>query len=232
MAIEQVYGTPGVRAPRTADYRRILRQGDYTFFAGGGIIAATYTRDTGNSGDVDILRPGLLMGKRSSGGLWANSIIGVANGAVSAGATSITVAAAVVTELVRRVGASGTFKLIGPAVANTAPVVTETITYSAASGTTITCTATVNAFVTGSFLCPTDGSETMRSFLPDGFNTKVTDQDGTSTDTEWGQIPVAGVIDASQLINWPTDTALQAFIMSRLNDLSGGQFVFDHVYVA
>ena len=230
MAIEQVYGLPGVRAPRTASSRIILRQGEYTFLAQGGVINGATARDAGNTGDLDNLRAGLLMGKITSGGQWSPSIIGVTTNAEAIGSTSIEASAATVTELAR-LAASGTFTLVGPAIAG-GPAVSETVTYSAASGTTITVTAITNAFIAGSFICPNDGSQTPRSFIPDGFPLKVTDQDGTSQDVEFPQIPIAGCIVSSQLINWPTDIGLQAWIVNRLNEVSGGKFVFDHGYVA
>lgn len=228
-----VPGLPGIRAAKTASHRRILRQGDYTFLAGVVNIDGTKARDTGNTGDLDVLRPGLPMGYATSGGLWSNSIMGLTNAAAAVGATSITLTSAAATELNRRVGASGTFKLTGPPSA-AGTVVTETVTYSAVNTTTgvATVTAITNAFISGSFVQPTDGSERPRSFIPDGFSTiKATDNDGTSlASVEWPTVPVAGVIDASQLLFWPSDTSLQAWLVARLNDASGGQFVFDHHY--
>lgn len=230
-----VPGLPGMRAARTAAHRTILRQGDYTFYAGGGTIAGGCSRDPGNTSYVDRLRAGLLMGKISSVvnslgtvGHWAPSILGLTTNAEAIGATTIEASAAVVTELVRRCGASGTFTLVGPPSAN-GVVASETVTYSAASGTAITATAIANAYVAGSFICPTDGSQTPMSFLPDGWELKVTDLDGASQDQPWGQIPIGGVIDSSQLINWPSDTSLRTWIVNRLNDIPLGKFVFDHL---
>lgn len=231
MPLYDVPGLPGARAARTSDYRRILRQGEYTFLAGGVTIDGTKARDTGNTGDLDVLRPGLLMGRITSGGKWANSVIGLLSAAAAAGATSITLTAAAAVELNRRVGASGTFKLTGPPSAN-GVVVTETVTYSAVNTSTgvVTVTALVNAFIANSFVQPTDGSEQPRSFLPDGFPTvKATDNDGANlSSVEWAQVPVAGIIDSSQLISWPSDTSLRSWLVNRINDAAGGQFVFDH----
>jgi hypothetical protein len=231
-----VPGLPGMRAARTASHRTILRGGMYAFLSGGKTIAGGASRDPGNTSDVDVLRAGLLMGKISSVvnslgtvGFFAPSILGVTTNAEAIGATSIEASAAVITELVRRCGTTGTFKLTGPPSA-AGVVATETVTYSAASGTTITATAIVNAYVAGSFIQPTDGSETPLSFIPDGFSLKVTDLDGTSTDIEWPNLPIGGELDASQLINWPSDTSLQRWIVNRLCDVPGGKFVFDHIF--
>src|SRR5262245_22792973 len=120
-----VVGLPGIRAARTASYRNVFRQGDYNYLAQGRIINGTKSADSTNTGDTRYLRAGLLMGKISATGLYANSVIGVTTAAAAAAATTITVGAATVTELVRRVGSTGTFKLTGPTVAN-GPVLSET----------------------------------------------------------------------------------------------------------
>jgi len=225
-----VVGLPGVRSGITSSHRNVLRQGEYSFLAQGKIIDGSLSRDPGNTGDVDCLRAGLLMGKITSGGKYAPSMFGVTTNAEAVGSTSIEAAAGVITELVRRVGSTGTFKLVGPPTAN-GSVASETVTYSAASGTTITVTAIVNAYVAGSFIMATDGSETPITFIPDGYPLKVTDSSGSSVSSvEFPQVPVGGILDASQLINWPSDTSLQSWIINRLNDAAGGKFVFDHVY--
>lgn len=233
-----VPGLPGVRASRTASHRVVLRQGDYTFLAQGGVVSGGCSRDPGNTSYVDRLRAGLLMGiitgavnSLGVAGQWAPSILGLTTNAEAIGSTAIEASAAVVTELVRRCGATGTFKLTGPAAAN-GVVATETVTYSAGSGTAITVTAIANAYVAGSFIQPTDGSETPKSFMPDGWELKTTDMDGASIDVPFPQIPVGGVIDSSQLLLWPSDTSLRTWMINRLNDIPGGKFVFDSFMTA
>lgn len=222
MANNQVLGLPGPKTAREATYRVVTATGTLQFLPTGKIISGAVSRDPLNTGYLHTLRPGLLMGKITSGGEYAPSIIGVTTNAEASGSTSIEAAAAVVTELVRRVGSSGTFTLTGPPSAN-GTVVSETVTYSAASGTTITVTAITAAFVAGSFIQPTDGSQTPVTFIPDGTGIKVTDDTEANIDQEFPQVPVAGQIDSSQLINWPSDTSLQAWIEARLPF-----FVFDH----
>ena len=231
MTILPVWGLPGIRAIQTATPKIIFKGGYIPVdLPQGKIIHGATSRDPSNTPDVGTLRPGLLMGKRTADSFYSPSILGVANGAVAAAASSITVAAAVVTELVRRVGSSGTFKLTGPPTA-AGVVQTETVTYSAASGTTITVTATSNAYVTGSFLQPTDGSETPLTLIPDGTGIHVVDTDGvTSLDVPFPEMPIGGLLIASAIINWPSDTSLQRWIANRLNDVPGGKFTFDTVY--
>ncbi len=222
-------GPPGIVNSAFTAARVVFRQRSEMFLAGGRSIDGTKSRDPGNT-PVTVLRPGLLMGKITTGGLYAPSVFGVTTNAEAIGSTSIEASAAVITELVRRQGASGTFKLTGPPTAN-GVVATETVTYSAASGTTITATAIANAYVAGSFIQPTDGSETPRSLIPDwdGYGLKVVDSDGTSySQVDFPKLPVSGILYASQILPaWPTDTSLQQWIEARFNDVFGGQWVFD-----
>jgi len=224
-------GPPGiVNGPFTAA-RVVFRQRSEMFLAGGKSIDGVASRDAGNT-PITVLRPGLLMGKITATGLYAPSVIGVTTNAEAAGSTSIEAAAAVVTELIRRQGTTGTFKLTGPPAAN-GVVATETVTYSAASGTTITVTAIANAYVAGSMIQPTDGSETPRTFIPDwdGYGLKVVDGDGTSyASIDFPKFPVAGIVYSAQLLPWPADTSLRAWIVARLNDAFGAQLVFDGYY--
>lgn len=234
-----VGGMPRMADAVTATHRIVFRDGVMTGdLSGGKIISGACSRDPGNTGDINVLRPGLLMGKivtqvNSLGtvGHYAPSVLGVTTNAEAVGATSIEAAAGVITELVRRCGASGTFKLVGAGIAG-GPVQVETVTYSAASGTTITATAIANNFLAGSFICPTDGSEDPLTLIPDGYGVNVFDVDGsTAIVTPFAQLPVAGVIIAANVLPaWPSEASMKAWIASRLDRAGGGKFVFDHTY--
>jgi hypothetical protein len=230
MPLPPIFNVPGVQSDRTATQRRVMKQSTYEMIAGGGVINGATARDPGNTSDVDKLRAGMLMGLITATDQWSPSLFGVTTNAEAVGATTIEAAAGVITELVRRVGASGTFLMVGPPTAN-GVVDSETVTYSAASGTAITATALTKAFVAGSFIMPNDGSQNMISLIPDGYPVKVTDGDAASIDVEWPCIPIGGVLDSSQIVNWPSDTSLQAYIMARLNGGGGSRFVFDHVFM-
>ncbi len=226
---------PGIGSLRTASHRALFLQKSETFLAGGKLIDGTLARDPGNTPDVAVLRIGLIMGKVTSSGYYANSILDTLISGGTAGSVALTISAAGAVELVRRQGASGTFNITGPAVAN-GTINTETVTYSAVNTTTgvITCTGTVNPYVAGSFIQPTDGSQVPLNFIPDtqGYGIYVLDQDGVSLATvEFPRFPVSGIVAASQLLPvWPTDTSLQNWLLSRFNDVFGGQFVFDAAY--
>lgn len=243
MTIENVIGMPGLRDARVADQRRILRQGDYTYLAGGGVIDGALARDSGNTGYLTTLRAGTLLGKITSGGKYAPAILGVSTGAEIATATTVTVSAAQATEIVRRVGATGTLLFIGPpSAAGTVAAFTET--YSAVDTATgiITCSALDAALIAGSFVCANDGSAYPMTFVPEstthGWGIEVQDRDGNDLDVPLDRLPIAGVIDSSQLLLWPTDTSLQSWITGQLNGETTdtglgkgrGKFVQDYVY--
>lgn len=232
MSESYIPGQPGVRTAKTAAHRRVFLQGGPLpqFIAKNILIDGSKSRDPGNTGDLDVLRPGVLMGKITSGGLWAPSAYGLTTNAEAIGSTAIEATAAVVTELVRRGGASGTFKLIGPPTAGGA-VSVETVTYSAASGTTITVTALVNAFVAASIIAPVDGSEYPQSFVPDGWGIKVTDSDNsTNLTVEFPQVPIAGIVDFAQLLPAVSDASLKQWVIAQLTSQGMGNFTFNTNY--
>lgn len=347
---------PGIGTSRTSTPRTVLlthgaiEAGDT--LPGGGVISGAASRDPLNA-HPHVLQAGLLMGKITASGKYAPSVIGVLSAAYDASAdtTSITVSAATATELVRRQGSSGTFKLTGPPTA-AGVVQTVTVTYSAVNTTTgvitltaldvdvdevhtitndaaitggvvdityytsagvpvhvttpwdtdwattmaawnvastaaatvvageasvgavMTGTATVqvltfsgvgfaalapselsavdvgsatgpeyatvaqttaaaeasgagsNDFVAGSLVQPTDGSETVLTFLVDSNGYRVTDIDAVSIDIPFRDIPVRGMLDASQILNYGSDASIQAHIKAALRAPSLG-YVFD-----
>lgn len=328
-------GMPGLTTESLAYDRRLGGNGYFQWIPGGGVIDGTKTRDVYNTTDVTRLQAGLLMGKVTSGGKWAPSTMGL-TGAAYASGTSLTVSSAAATELARRVGASGTFKLTGPPTAS-GTVRTLTVTYSAISGTTVTITAltvnevqTVNLvtaatagslrlivqkvdgtyaltpavaysatdatllaslqtaldtatgvtngivataiaatdtdlgfvltysgtgyagntwalaevhtlftgntganvvrtttgvdgrFISGSVIQPTDGSETVLSFLPPDW-ARILPSNGTS-DIPFSHIPAGGEVDTTRLLPAVSDSSLKEWIRDSLNDK--GQFIF------
>ncbi len=226
-----ITGLPGIRSSKTANHKTVFR-GSYIpdILPQGRVIDGLLSRDPTNTTTITNLQPGLLLGKVTATGYYAPSIIGPTTGAAAVGATTLTVGAATVTELVRRFGASGTFTLLGPPAAS-GVVQSETVTYSAASGTTVTCTATVNPYISGAFILPADGSQEPLTFIPDGYGIPVADQDGSIVSTvQFAEMPISGCIQVAQLVNWPTDTSLQAWIFARLNGVAGGHFTSDGRY--
>lgn len=226
---------PGKQTGPSAGYRRVLRSGEGIPVPGYCIVDGSQSRDPLNTGDLDTLRGGMIIGQRSANELYAPSILGVTTAAYDADGsanTSLTVSAFTATELNRRIGSSGTFKLTGPPTA-AGTVATQTITYSEVNTTTgvITISAGSADAVSGSFIQPNDGSETMLAILVEETGLKVRDYDDNDVDVEAAAIVgvQGGAVDASQIINWPSDTSLQAYIRDQLNN--NGQFVFDYAFV-
>lgn len=225
-------GMPGVSAERISKHRTVTADGYLEFLPGGVILDGAKTRDPDNpdaatdSTAVTRLRAGLLLGKVAATGKYANSVIGVTQGAYASGATSITVTPTEAAEIVRRVGATGNLLFIGPPTAG-GTVATITQAFSAVNTTTgvITITSLGANLIAGAFVSDTDGSATPLTFTPDGWEIPLP-ADGT--DTPLAQPPIEGNIDGSKLLPWPTDTALRAWIRSGLN--SFGKFVFTEQY--
>lgn len=219
-------GRPGVGSAVTAQRRGVFRDGMFGVFPGGGTVEGTLSRDPDNSAhSVYSLRPGLLMGKITSGGFWAPSVIGVTQSAYTSGGTELTVTAAQAAYLVARVGSSGTFNLIGPASAAGSNNTTQ-VTYSAVNTTTgaITITNIGANRIAGCFVAPEDGSQTPRTLVPDGHNLLI-DSDSLG-DVSFPRIPVSGIVEVDNVINWPSDTTLKTFVRESLSTLAGGKFVF------
>ena len=120
---------PGVGSTFTAAFRKVFSGAmlDH-YLAGGKSILGSIARDPGN-GTVTVLRPGVLLGKNSSG-YYGTSVLGLTGEAMDANETTLTVSEAVGDEIVRRLGAAATFKLTGPPTAG-GTVRTLTVTYSA-----------------------------------------------------------------------------------------------------
>jgi hypothetical protein len=322
---------PGVGTARVAEFRKVLKSPNgLQLLPGGVVIDGDYARDPLNTAYLPTLRCGMPLGMISASGLFAPSIIGLSTAAIAGTGTSLTVSAATGVELVRRIGASGTFKLVGPQVAG-GRVRSRTLTYSGVVTTTVTVTApglaatncvqtlTPNAawtagtlslgfihpttgdltwltltyttdlattlaainvildaafgtgaivatgggnitslvftysggvfagrdhplplvsyagatgaastttftnlggysqgFVSGSLIMPTDGSCAPLGILGNEDGLKVTDDDGNNLDVTCDQLIIGGMIDASQIVNYPADATLRVWLKAQL----------------
>lgn len=227
--LPSVTGLPRIATKVTASFRTIFRDGQVTGWrSGGGIIGST-ARDPGNTGDTNVLRAGLLMGKNSTDGYYYPSILDVLTNAYSAGGTSLVISAAAASHIASRIGATGTLHIVGPPSAG-GTLAEEDVTYSAISGTTLTITALLNDYVAGSLLQPADGSEIIRSVIPDGSGINMFDTDNaTAIAQPWPNLPIAGVITMANLLPaWPSDTSLRRWITDMLcGGGGGGMFIAD-----
>jgi hypothetical protein len=132
---------PGISAKTTASFRVVTIDGNSTIAPGKGVLDGTKARDIGNTGFTTTLRPGLLLAKNATSGKYANWSLGTTAGALAGTGTTFTLTAAQATELVRRVGATGTCVLTGPPTAN-GVARQMTATYSGVNTTTGVVTIT------------------------------------------------------------------------------------------
>jgi hypothetical protein len=227
-----VNGLPGVREAVESAHRIVFRQANWrNFLAGGRIIDGDQSGDPGNTGDVRVLRPGVMMGRITATGKYAPSFVGITQAAYTSGGTELTVTAAQAVEINRLVGGSGTAELtaIGPPSA-AGTVALTSITHSAIDTTTgiITVTSLGVNKIAGTLIAVLDGRQLPLCFIPDGWGHYVLGPDGsTEIDTQFPDLPITGVVDSSQLLpGWPSDTSLQAWIVASMNTYS--KYVFDH----
>ena len=220
------------------------------YLPGGGQIDGALARDLSNTaakweaGGValppnaqstffDTLQAGLLMGKITTGGKYRNSIIGAIGTATSAATvTSITVPAAVATEVARLISqAAGNvnLKLIGPPT-TTGTVATTAIVATAASGTTLTVSSvTVPVCTADSFLTPADGSQTPITFVDELDGIRVSNASGTGITLQFPRIPIAGgVVNVANIPNYPTSPSLITWLKAQLNTLGDFRFSDDY----
>lgn len=134
-------GRPGVSTAQVIGFRFVSVDGQCSYKPGGGKLLGTKNRDVGNTDEPNVLRPGLLMAQHPTNKDYAPFVVGVTQAAILGADTSLTLTAAQAAELVRRVGATGTFVLTGPTKAG-GTVVQRTVTYSAVNTTTGVVTIT------------------------------------------------------------------------------------------
>ncbi len=212
-------GKPGVQATYTATPREVfLANRQFAQFVATPVtIDGTLSSNPLNAPFTWLLFAGTAMGRVTATGKYANSILGCITAAYAhTGGTNTTLTTDVNTaaEIVRRIGASGTFKLTAPPAAG-GTVVTQVITYSAVNLTTgaITITAGSADAISGAYIQPTDGSESIVTLICDAWGIKVTDQlNTTRVDVFDPQLLAAGgTINVASVVNYPTDTSLKAW---------------------
>lgn len=206
-------------------------------------IDGSLSRDTGST-PVDLLRMGLLMGKITTGGKYRPTAVGVLNGAITATTyTSLTVAAAVATEVARLIAVAAgnvSMQLFGPPSAAGTNAATA-FTATAASGTTITISSvSLPAYVDKSLIQLVDGSQTPIVPLADEAGIDVMDSGGTSINQFLARYLRGADLIASQLVvgnaaMTDLDASLQTWIKQTLNGAATptsasptrGNFTFD-----
>jgi hypothetical protein len=169
----------------------------------------------------------MLLGKITSGGKYAPCIIGLSDEDYTSGQTELDCTAATATEVVRRVGSSGTLIVIGAPTA-TGVVAIFTATYSAVTidgADSLITLADLGANIeSGALICAADGSAYPLGILvnPDT-GVKVVDVDANNIDYHLAELCIGGAIKASQIINYPAaaNTTLRQFVKDAMNARTG-----------
>ena len=217
-------GKPGVGTVYTASPREVFlaNKSFAQFVAGPVTIDGTLSGNPLNAPYTWLLFAGTAMGRVTATGKYANSIIGTINAAYAhSGGTNTTLNTDVNTaaEIVRRIGTTGTFKLTGPPAAG-GTVATQVVTFSAVNLSTgaITIAATSADAISGSFIQPTDGSESIVTLLCDTWGKKISDQlNSTRVDVFDAQMLAAGgTINTAVIMNYPTDPSLKTWIKTSI----------------
>ncbi len=211
MSSAYVQMAPGIGSIVTANMKALFTHRSETFLAQGRYIDGTKSRDPSNTTDVGTLQPGMVMGKIAAGN-YAPSIYGLTNGALTSAGTTLTLAtAAIGTEISRRKGATGTFKMTGPPTA-AGVVRTMTITYSAISSTSVTITAAgVNAVQTVNMnIASTGGNIVLKIPKSDGTFILTTPSAWSATDATYLSNLQAVLDVASGVANGIVATAISA----------------------
>lgn len=223
-------GKPGVLASVLAAPREVFAANRQfaQFVAGPVTIDGTLSGSPSNAPYTWVLLAGTLMGRVTATGKFANSVLGQSTAAYGhSGGSNTTVQTDVNTaaEIVRRIGATGTFKLTGPSVAG-GTVAVQTITYSAVNTATgaITITAAGADVVPGALIQPTDGSESIVTILCDAWGTRVADQLGANrVDVFDGQLLAAGgTINVAAVVNYPAEVSLKAWVKAAVRSACPG----------
>ena len=164
MANNSVVGMPGIGNSKTATPREILLSQAGAVYSPKRItIDGSKSRDAGNTGNLDVLRAGMIMAKRFDDAKYAPLILGLTTAVGTT--TTLTVSAATAVEVNRRFGSSGTQEMVIVSDINDATyeetvVTSEAITHSAVDTSTgvITVDAMGSTHASGSLLLAVDGT--------------------------------------------------------------------------
>ena len=245
-------GMPGFSAERVATPRDILmtiqgRQLGVTL----GVISGSDARDSGNTGNLDVLRAGKVVSKDTvlkNDGKWKPTIVGVLTANADASAVSITVSAAQAVEINRRYGGAGTEEIYicdDVNIGSDEDMVVnafEALTHSAINTSTgvITVSALVADYKAGAFIIASEAVKntfdlggnlelTPTTLIYSRYGIKVTDTDGTSIDVPFEKILVSGHINTAMIIDYPSNLGLARWLKRQLRNHTLGYVFSDDI---
>lgn len=184
-----VNSQPGINAANTnyADYTIVpinvfFQRGEFAAFMAAPVAASGANTDQPSNTPFDfVIQPGQMFGLISSGtaaGKYGSSIIGLTQATAAQGATSITIDGPTATEIIRRIGSTGTVTITGPASSVTGTVNVQSVVYTSVSTSapyTITCSALGNAVLSGALVQPSDGSQVITTMYANQYAFSVKD---------------------------------------------------------
>jgi hypothetical protein len=239
-----INGPPGIGNTYTAQpFLPFLDNDRGAEYLDGGRFISAFSRDWNNPNLPTLLTPGLIMGKISAAvgnipatdvGNYAPMILGVTTANTTNGGTTVTVSAAQAAALVARVGGSGTntISIVGPPTAG-GTVAQQTLTYSAVNTTTgvITVSATSAAYVTGSIIVGTDGTQLPKGLLGGvEYGLPVVDPAGNAVTAQMPRLHVAGQIVGARVPGLLSGDASTITYVKGLLNASGRHFIFTEEY--
>lgn len=228
---------PGYQAGKAFGSRAVVKGGPIRLMPVGSILAGSLSRDPLNTGYLDVIRAGTVVGKVTATKKYAPSIVAVTTIAYDKDGSALLadhlwVSVADAVEIVRRFGASGTFNISGPPTTGGVMATYETVTYSAVDTSTgdITITTLAADYIAGSYIQPEDGSEVPLALLNKEDGVKVTDDLGVNMDVAV-QLLVGAIVDSSQILRWSANAVIIAWLKGVLNADGASQFVFDDGFI-
>jgi hypothetical protein len=184
-------------------------------------VDGTLSSNAGNAPYTWLLFAGTLMGRETSSRKYRNSIIGLSSAAALSTDSVITSDTNTVAEVARLISVTGGnvgLTFTGPPAAD-GVVAAASVTASAATGATITLTGEIGAAkVSGSLIQPADGSQAILTILCDLWGQKIIDGSNTTrVDVLEAQLwNGGGIVNSQNIVNYPADPSLIAYIKSSL----------------
>jgi hypothetical protein len=222
--LTNITGKPGALTTYVAQPRELFysSRADAKFLPGPLTVDGTLSGNATNAPYTWLLFAGMPVGRVTSTGKYATSLLGATTSATAASATTVQTDVNTAAEIVRRIGTTGTFKLTGPPAAD-GTVATQVVTYSAVNTGTgaITCSAASAAAVSGSLIQPTDGSEVIITLIADTWGLKVIDAlNSTRLDVFDPELWAGGgIVNTGMIVNYPADPSLKAWLKSSIRTL-------------
>lgn len=192
-----------------ASYDILVTDALLTYFHKPVVVDGTKSRDTRNSSHLYTILPGMPFGKISASGKWAPSIIGVTRADYTDDGLLIPTSGACATEVARRIGASGSVKIVGSTDGSADCSAAVTVAYSSvvtspegSAGLVVLSTAYNANMKAGGFILPADGSETIWGVL--NGDALCVQKDGVDSDVALTNLIIGGYIRTARLAFYPT----------------------------